>query len=104
MLDIGCTTPKSNHPRYSHIPCSVQILWLFEKGIVFTHPKHRLADTQTGRHTVVHNVIDWFPCPNVGQASTDHDLRLYPGACFSCIVINLHLSFKITLRLLTTGL
>ena len=26
--------------------------------------------------------IDWFPCPNVGQASTNWDLRLYPGACF----------------------
>ena len=23
------------------------------------------------------------PCPNVGQASTYRDLRLYPGACFS---------------------
>ena len=32
------------------------------------------------------------PCPNVGQASTNRDLRLYPGACFSCIVTNLHLS------------
>ena len=32
------------------------------------------------------------PCPNVGQASTNRDLRLYPGVCFSCIVTNLHLS------------
>ena len=30
------------------------------------------------------------PCPNVGQASTNRYLRLYPGDCFSCIVTNLH--------------
>ena len=36
--------------------------------------------------------LDWFPCPNVGQASTNRNLRLYPGVCFSCIVTNLHLS------------
>ena len=23
--------------------------------------------------------LDWFPCPNVGQASTNRDLRLYLG-------------------------
>ena len=38
------------------------------------------------------SLLGWFPCPNVGQASTNHDLRLDPGACFSCIVTNLHLS------------
>ena len=32
------------------------------------------------------------PCPNVGQLSTNRDLRLYPQVCFSCIVPNLHLS------------
>ena len=42
------------------------------------------------------NVISWctlVPCPNVGQASTNRDLRLYPGeGMFSCIVTNLYLS------------
>ena len=26
--------------------------------------------------------LDWFPCPNVGQASTNRDLRLDPESCF----------------------
>ena len=30
--------------------------------------------------------------PNLGPASTNRDLRLYPEVCFSCIVTNLHLS------------
>ena len=34
------------------------------------------------------------PCPNVGQASTNHDLHPYSGGCFSYIVTNLHLSVK----------
>ena len=33
-----------------------------------------------------------IPGPNVGQASTNRDLRLHPGGCFSCIVTILHLS------------
>ena len=33
----------------------------------------------------------WFPCPNVGQASTNLDHRLDPGACFLYLT-NLHLS------------
>ena len=31
------------------------------------------------------------PGPNLGAASTNRDLRLYPEVCFSCIVTNLHL-------------
>ena len=38
------------------------------------------------RHGEVCLRLDWFPCPNVGQASTNRDLRLYPRVCFSCIV------------------
>ena len=46
--------------------------------------------------------LDWSPsCPNVGQASTNRDLRLYPGDCFSCIVTNLHLFSHLKSRLLT---
>ena len=40
---------------------------------------------------VVAAFLDWLPCPNVGHASTNRDLRLDPRACFSCIVTNLHL-------------
>ena len=32
------------------------------------------------------------PCPNLGPAATNRNLRLYPEVCFSCIVTNLHLS------------
>ena len=41
---------------------------------------------------LINQIIDWSHCPNVGQASTNRDLRLYPEVCFSCIVANLHLS------------
>ena len=55
---------------------------------------HILSNThqsiQTRRRKVM-GVVDWLPCPNVGQASINRDLRLYPGVCFSCIVTNLHL-------------
>ena len=43
-------------------------------------------------HCSEYEKLDWFPCPNVGQASTNRDLRLYPEVGFSCIVTNLHFS------------
>ena len=51
-------------------------------SFVTLHGDVPLCDRGCPKHLV------WFPCPNVGQASTNRDLRLDAGACFSCIVTN----------------
>ena len=72
---------------------------LFLSNIITRHPyefaqNYFLAISksycQNKLQATVH--LDWSHCPNVGQASTNRNLRLYPGVCFACIVTNLHLS------------
>ena len=50
--------------------------------------------------------LDWFPCPNVGQASTNRDLRLYPGGggLFFLYCDKFSSFSHLKSRLLTTGL
>ena len=64
---------------------------------VWCFGKHSDVDPILDRKTILRwSRFDSFekraPGPNLGPASTNRDLRLYPEVCFSCIVTNLHLS------------
>ena len=57
--------------------------------VVCYHTQIKVPATfEPALYSVLLGSLDWSHCPNVGQASTNRDLRLYPGVCFSYIVTN----------------